>query len=588
MLDIDIGDFLHEHQLPDSYKGLAGQWFMPMLEEIQLHHKSANRTLVLGINGAQGSGKSTLAALAKYILQHQYQLNVVNLSLDDFYFTREERETLANEVHPLFATRGVPGTHDIALARNAINKILHQHFPVAIPRFNKALDDRHSEIDWEIVSKPVDIIIIEGWCLGSECQPLDDLLKAINDLEEIEDNELTWRKHVNEQLEHHYPGLFDMVDLWIMLKAPSFDCVYRWRLEQETKLKNRLSNTDKITQVMDEKTISRFIKFYQRITEHTLNTLPSKVNYLFELNENRDIQSLSKPTIFSSSSPTQWLVYTDMDGSLLDHHNYHFDEAVPTLAQLEQAHIPVIPVTSKTRAEVEKIRVNLGNQHPFIVENGAAVYIPSGYFDKQPEGTVLIDNYWVRDFVKPRQHWQSLIEQVRPHYADEFRTFADAGIDGIIALTGLNVHAAACAARREYGEPVSWHGNGALKQQFIQDLNSLGAHVLEGGRFLHVSGDCDKGKALSWLTDIYQNANPQCQMVTLGIGDSHNDIAMLEVADHALIIRSPVHGLPEINRTEQLTISNHFGPKGWAEGVNTIIDATMQSDSFTLPRGNHG
>ena len=105
---------------------------------------------------------------------------------------------------------------------------------------------------------------------------------------------------------------------------------------------------------------------------------------------------------------------------------------------------------------------------------------------------------------------------------------------------------------------------------------------------MHVSGDCDKGRAIQWLKQRYQTASPDTQMVSLAIGDSQNDKAMLEQADYALLIRSPVHPLPTIERTDKLVVSSHTGPKGWAEGVNQIIDATLHSDSSTLPRGNHG
>jgi predicted mannosyl-3-phosphoglycerate phosphatase (HAD superfamily) len=152
----------------------------------------------------------------------------------------------------------------------------------------------------------------------------------------------------------------------------------------------------------------------------------------------------------------------------------------------------------------------------------------------------------------------------------------------------LNVHSAARSARRHYGEPVSWHGNGQLQQEFIEAIEAKGAQVLKGGRFIHVSGNCDKGKALNWLKAIYQQHMPDRQIYSLAIGDSHNDKAMLESADHALIIRSPTHGLPEVNRQNNLTISTQTGPKGWAEGVNNIIDAALHSDSSQQPRGNHG
>lgn len=588
MLDINISGFLKQHQLPQAYQALAEQWFSGLAEDIYLHHNSAKEPVVVGINGAQGSGKSTLAALLKFVLQQQFQLNTVSLSLDDFYYTRQQRQTLAKTTHPLLATRGVPGTHDITLARKTINDLRQQRLPVSIPRFNKASDDRYPDNLNELIYDPVDIILFEGWCLGAQAQTEQELLSPVNDLETKEDADSRWRQYVNEKLASSYPSLFELIDTWVMLKAPDFDCVFNWRLEQENKLIESQTGSPQ-PEVMDKKALTRFIKFYQRITENTLKTLPAKVHYLYELDQNRQIIKLTsnKPTL-TSMTPNQWLVFTDMDGSLLDHHNYHFDEAIPTLDTLEKQHIPVIPATSKTQAEVELLRDSLNNSHPFIVENGAAVFIPKGYFKTQPEDTVEKGDFWVKEFSAPRQQWQALIDEVRPHYPDEFKTFADAGIDGIIAMTGLNVHAAARAARRQYGEPICWHGNGNKKHEFISDLKQLGAHILEGGRFIHVSGVCDKGQALQWLSNVYQQNTAETTLKTLAIGDSQNDQAMLEVADYALIIRSPVHGLPAVERAHNLYISTHTGPKGWAEGVNKIIDATLHSDSSHLPRGNHG
>lgn len=586
MLNIDISGFLQQHHLPAAYQQQITEWFAPLAEAIKSHHKGANRPIIVGINGAQGSGKSTLAACLVYLLEQQHHLRALSLSLDDFYFTRAERQRLAQGIHPLLATRGVPGTHDIPLARKTLSDLLHKHLPVLIPRFNKAIDDRYPPEFAECINDAVDVIVLEGWCLGAVAEDEATLTEPVNDLEASEDKNADWRRYVNKQLSLFYPKLFELIDVWIMLKAPDFQCVYDWRLEQENKLRDSTSGQH---QIMDAAQVGRFIKYYQRITQNTLKSLPERVNYLFELDANRQITKLtSKPPKLNAMTPKQWLIFTDMDGSLLDHHNYHFDEAVPMLEALEAGHVPVIPVTSKTQAEVELLRDSLHNKHPFIVENGAAVFIPVGYFEQQPADTIEKNGYWIKAFVDPRSRWQSLIDEIRPQYAGEFKTFAEAGIDGIIAMTGLNVHAAARAARRQYGEPIAWQGNGNLKRQFIEDLQQAGAHILEGGRFMHVSGDCDKGRALEWLAQVYRAADPRKEMISLAIGDSQNDKAMLETADHALLIRSPVHPLPSIDRADHYLISTHTGPKGWAEGVNQIIGATLHPDSSPLPRGNHG
>ena len=273
----------------------------------------------------------------------------------------------------------------------------------------------------------------------------------------------------------------------------------------------------------------------------------------------------------SKKKNKQWLVFTDMDGSLLDHFTYQFDEATDSLNTLTEHNIPVIPITSKTQAELEQLREDLHNHHPFIIENGAAVFIPKGYFKEQPSDTTETEGYWIKSFVKPRETWQQLITKIRSRYEGKFITFAEAGLDGIVAMTGLKSDQASKAAQRQYGEPLSWQGNCIDKREFIKDLENMGANVLEGGRFLHVSGKCDKGIALTWLKNVYQNQVPEQAITTLALGDSGNDIAMLETADYATLIRSPVHELPNIQRKEGLFVSTSTGPKGWSEGISNFI-----------------
>ncbi len=498
-----------------------------------------------------------------FILNNHFKLNTIALSLDDFYLTREQRQTLGQDVHPLLSTRGVPGTHDVALAIDTIKKLQSQQYPVEIPRFDKAIDDRATIS--EKITSPVDVIIFEGWCVGAQAQDEADLVNHVNALEALEDQDQVWRRYVNKQLSDHYPNLFQLIDTWVMLKAPSFDCVFQWRLEQEDKLREKSSTQQ---HVMNAQQVARFIQFYQRTTENILKTLPDNVHYLYVLDDKRQVTNMVvKPP------QTQWLVFTDMDGSLLDHYTYQFDEAVPTLEKLHQQHIPVIPITSKTQAELEFLRVSLKNTHPFIIENGAAVFIPKTYFKQQPEDTTEQGDYWVKAFVEPRKHWQQLIAQVADQYNNQFTTFTEAGIEGIIEMTGLDHEAAARAAQRQYGEPLSWTGSDENKKQFTAALRQLGANILEGGRFMHISGNSDKGRALNWLAKVYE-AQFKRTIQTVALGDSQNDIAMLEVADCAVIIRSPTHGLPNINRDKKLFVSSKTGPSGWAEGIHEFIGAS--------------
>jgi len=264
---------------------------------------------------------------------------------------------------------------------------------------------------------------------------------------------------------------------------------------------------------------------------------------------------------------TQFLVFTDLDGSLLDHHSYSYLDALPQLQRLEHLGIPVIPATSKTRPEIERLRAELGNTHPFIVENGAAVLIPVGYFDSQPVATVEREGYWIREFSAPREKWLGILEELSSEFPGEYDYFFRVGTAGVVRMTNLPEARALEANQREYSEPVQWLGDGTRKAEFISRLQSRGAVVLQGGRFLGVSGDCDKGRALAWLRQVYQQSKPGTLCHDLAIGDSGNDYAMLEAAETALLVRSPVHEFPALQRADGVIFSTDYGPAGWTEGV---------------------
>lgn len=299
---MDIDEFIKQHELPDEYADSAQRWFLPAFERIVSFSRCSALPVVIGINGSQGSGKSTLADLFARVLEQDHDLETVVLSIDDFYLTHNERKALSETVHPLLQTRGVPGTHDIAMMIDSLVSLKNFSGPVTMPRFDKSKDDRAPESQWDVVERPPDIIVLEGWCVGSDAQPEDALVIPLNKIEEKEDPDAIWRNHVNQQLQLNYLPLFSQVDIWIMLKAPSFDCVFDWRLEQEEKLSRAMPAPMSIqgkdfTGIMDKDDISRFIQHYQRITEYTLNTLPDKVNFLYELDERREIKKMSTPIL---------------------------------------------------------------------------------------------------------------------------------------------------------------------------------------------------------------------------------------------------------------------------------------------------
>ena len=194
--------------------------------------------MVIGISGAQGSGKSTLALFLANHLRREAQLSATCLSLDDFYLGKAARLDLAGKVHPLFATRGVPGTHDVQLALNVLHGLteVKASATIRLPTFDKASDDRLPEHVWAEVDTPVDVVILEGWCLGARPQGAGSLADPINALEDEDDPDGSWRRRANDHLSVDYRELFDRLDTLIMLRIPSFDKVLEWRALQEKKL----------------------------------------------------------------------------------------------------------------------------------------------------------------------------------------------------------------------------------------------------------------------------------------------------------------------------------------------------------------
>lgn len=286
--------FLDQQRLEFGYLRDAQRWFAPLAESLALHQSSASpeprgRPLLAAVNGCQGSGKTTLCAYLAVSLQAHYGLRALPLSLDDFYLTRARRRELAAGVHPLLATRGVPGTHDMALLNDTLDQLLAPPGPgpVPVPRFDKARDDRRRRPLWDKVEGRLDLILLEGWCLGARPQSAMELVQPVNELERREDPDAFWRDYVNEALRRDFLPLYRRVDRWVMLQAPSFDCVYRWRLEQEHKLASGHAGAREA--VMSDDQVARFIEYYQRLTEHCLATLPGEVDYLFTLDEQRRV-----------------------------------------------------------------------------------------------------------------------------------------------------------------------------------------------------------------------------------------------------------------------------------------------------------
>jgi len=237
--------------------------------------------LVLGLCGGQGSGKSTLAAAVVEALAER-GIAAATLSIDDLYLTRAERLRLAEEVHPLFLTRGVPGTHDVELGLSLL-AALDRGEGGLLPRFDKGRDDRAVPGAWQPVAPGLRVLIFEGWCVGARPQDDAALVDPVNPLEAEEDRDGTWRRHANACLAGPYQRLFARLDRLVLLAGPSFDAILPWRRQQEQGLG---------TGGMDESQLARFVQHYERLTRHILQEMPGRADLVARLSPAREVLAL--------------------------------------------------------------------------------------------------------------------------------------------------------------------------------------------------------------------------------------------------------------------------------------------------------
>ncbi len=255
-------------------------------------HNKAGQPLLVGINGAQGTGKSTMASCLGMLLEHHYGLRCLILSIDDLYLTRQQRLQLADRVHPLLRSRGVPGTHDVMMGRELLQRICTADADtlLSIPRFDKARDDRAGEDNWPLHSGPVDVVLFEGWCVGTPPQTAAALLAPVNTLEAEEDRDGIWRTYVNDCLADQYPQLFCLIDYMIFLRAPDMQAVTAWRMQQEAEMQHRAGAT---SGSMSQPELIRFIQHFERLTRHNFEVMPGLADTVFVFDhEHRIVSSL--------------------------------------------------------------------------------------------------------------------------------------------------------------------------------------------------------------------------------------------------------------------------------------------------------
>lgn len=279
------------------------------------------------------------------------------------------------------------------------------------------------------------------------------------------------------------------------------------------------------------------------------------------------------------------LVYTDLDGTLLDHDSYSFEAARPALQRLRQLGVPVIPVTSKTLAELEVLLDDLDLDGPCVAENGSLVAIPDGYFADlaglQPAGRFQVE------YLSPRyRDILDMLHALRRDFGYVFTGFADIDDRRIAEITGLEARAAQRARQRLCSEPLMWQDTASAFDDFSQQLQQRGYTLVRGGRFFHVLGQkTDKAFAIERLGQRYSQ-NGFSDFTSIALGDSPNDIRMLQAADIAVVVRRKDGDWLQLDTPGRSIRTQASGPEGWNEFFMQQLDTPAPAD--TGKRTGHG
>ena len=273
------------------------------------------------------------------------------------------------------------------------------------------------------------------------------------------------------------------------------------------------------------------------------------------------------------------VIYTDLDGTLMDHHTYAFDEARETIMALKDRGIPIIPCTSKTRAETVTLMQTMGIDGPMIIENGAAIWVPLDWGLERPEGSDSDANAWCHSFGPSRGKIRRQLAILSIEWGNRYQSLCDLSDKQVAAVTGLDLESGARAKQREFCETLIWLGTPADRKTFAKQVEALDMRCVQGGRFVHVLASGGKAEAVSWLHHKIRMERQEFDgAISLSAGDAENDVEMLEVTDFALLVRSPVNEPPTVRRQGGLVISDTVGPAGWAEGMEALIERLEEEE----------
>ncbi len=265
----------------------------------------------------------------------------------------------------------------------------------------------------------------------------------------------------------------------------------------------------------------------------------------------------------------KYVIFTDLDGTLLDKVTFQPGRALDTLDHCRELNIPVVFVSAKTRMEIESIRFELHNNSPFISENGGGLYVPVNLFE-QPEGLTREGNYWVRKSKESITGLRKALKEIAAETGFDIRNFGDMAPAEVAFITGLDVIRAKLARQREFDEPFLIVDETPEKlKAVIEGIEKRGYRFTEGGILNHITGNFNKGESLSVLKNLYLSKDPNIEFI--GLGDAYNDISMLKAVDHPFLVRKPDGSAEEVKDLEKLQITRGIGPDGFAESVEPLL-----------------
>ncbi|MFQ5964538.1 MAG: HAD-IIB family hydrolase [Candidatus Scalinduaceae bacterium] len=266
------------------------------------------------------------------------------------------------------------------------------------------------------------------------------------------------------------------------------------------------------------------------------------------------------------------IIFTDLDGTLLDHRTYSYSEAEEALKLVKERKVPLILCSSKTRDEIEVYRKKLSNSEPFISENGGAIFIPQRYMDLKFEFDKVENDYLIIEMGSEYKTLVDALEKIKIKSGIKIKSINEFDVDEIMRLTGLNKEEALLAVKRKYSLPFIINGRESEFKCIKDEILSKGLNYTEGAIFIHLMGANDKGKAVKILTDIFKRNLPETKIITAGIGDSLNDLPMLEVVDRAFLVKKESGNYEERIKVENLVYADGIGPVGWNKAVLNLLN----------------